>query len=166
VIVRDEIKRIPNDRIPGTYYMFAGLVLVPCSAEHVADMMKAYLQSYEEIANFILNGTEMTKQTFVNQQAISVTCILPHQINQFHSEQLSFRADLYSVNDTPIYHMWDLVETIEKLKTDKAEWIKFRLIDGTQFTFSLVDALAATEEIMAENNIPKCWDKIEQISRS
>jgi S1-C subfamily serine protease len=142
----------------GCYYMFAGLVFTPLSLVQAAT-------KFMFISDEMLNSSVeiVMPHAYRHQQSVVVSDILPHEMNQGHREQIAPHplAQLESVNGVKIYHMSDLVDTVDRLGAEKAEWVTFTFVGGMRFSFPLSEALEATGELMKDNNITKCWDKIE-----
>lgn len=159
--VGDENTMVPYQPIEGAFYMFAGFVMVPNSKELENSMKYCghFADGDEDNGN---DAPDKITQTVPYQQSIVVSVILPHEINQGHKEQVKPLDQVQFLNDTPIYHMNDLVETIEKLKAERVPWVIIKLLNGKQFAFPLDEAVAATEELKVDNNMIKLWDKIEK----
>ena len=95
-----------------------------------------------------------------DQQRVVISTILPHDINQCYKTELAYLAELKTINGDRIYNMKGLVDTMERLKQSREEWVVFQFTSEIRLVFPLQEALVATEELMTDNNIPKAWDKI------
>ena len=123
-------------------------------------MCRRLFRSQEDIADYVLSSVKRTEHEYTYQQAIFISCILPHEINQGHSEEIQPLDQVVSINGNPIFHMWHIVEIIENLKAD-VEWITIELSSGKKFFFPKDEARRATDDLMQDNMITKQWDGIE-----
>ncbi len=135
------------DNIHPTYYLYAGFVFVPLTANYF--QMGSWDNFKPELKDLFMHGFPSADR----KQVVLISHVLPHDINVGYDRENNLIVD--KVNGHPISEMKDLIEAFKNpvgghqvIDVDDHAWF------GTKIVFDAAKAQQATADIMAEFKIP------------